>query len=188
MADVIETLRRDHLNLAELLRVLDNQVSVFEDGGRPDYELVSEIVDYCLNYPDLHHHPMEDQVLVKLREVAPEAAEKVGDLDAKHRELGDLTRRLSATLHQILNEAEIDREAVVGLAQNFIEAYRAHINAEELYFFPTAEMALSDADWIDVENAIASLEDPLFGEQVAEEYQQLHETILRWSDTTTSGA
>ena len=188
MSEVIETLRRDHINLAELLRVLDTQMAVFENGGRPDYELLAGIVDYCLNYPDLHHHPMEDEVLKKMREVAPEAAKKVGDLDALHRELGDLTRRLSAALHQILNEAEVDREAVVKLAKDFIEAYRAHINAEELYFFPAAEMALSDSDWEDVERGIADLDDPLFGTAVAKEYKQLHETIMRWSNMTPAGA
>ena len=188
MSEVIETLRRDHLNLAELLGMLEDQMSVFDEGGRPDYELLAGIVDYCLNYPDLHHHPMEDCVLAKLHEAAPEAAAKVGDLVARHKELGELTRRLSASLQQILNEAEVDRTAVVKLSKDFIEAYRSHINSEELYFFPAAEIALSDADWEAVACSIANLDDPLFGTEVAEEYRQLHETIMRWNSPARASA
>ena len=188
MSDVIETLRRDHLNLAELLGMLEAQMTVFDEGGRPDDEWRAGIVYYCLNYPDLYHHPMEDRVLAKLREAAPEAAAKVGDLDARHKELGELTRRLSAALHQILNEAEVDRDAVVALSASFIEAYRGHINHEELYFFPAAEIALSDDDWEAVARSIADLDDPLFGEKVAEEYKRLHETIMRWNNPALARA
>jgi len=183
MSEVIETLRSDHENLSALLRLFDKQIAVFEEGEHPDYELLSDIVDYCLNYPDLRHHPTEDVVLEKLRAVAPEAAEPVGDLAAHHADLHDLTARLQSALQQILNDAEVDRGAVVALAQDFLRHYRNHIESEDTAFFPAAEAALSAADWAEVEEDVAELDDPLFGDKVAEEYRLLHEAIMSWGET-----
>ena len=160
MAEVLETLREDHVNLSALLRLFEKQLEPFEAGEHPDYELLSDVADYCLNYPDLRHHPMEDAVLEKLRDVDPDAAARVGDLEAHHQALRELTRRLLAAIHQILNDAE------------------------DSDFFPAAEAALSEVDWAEVANNVAELEDPLFGDKVAEEYQMLHRAILSWGDPT----
>jgi len=184
MAEVLETLREDHVNLSALLRLFEKQLEPFEAGEHPDYELLSDVADYCLNYPDLRHHPMEDAVLEKLRDVDPDAAARVGDLEAHHEALRELTRRLLAAIHQILNDAEVDRQAVVKLAQDFLRNYRNHIDAEDSDFFPAAEAALSEVDWAEVANNVAELEDPLFGDKVAEEYQMLHRAILSWGDPT----
>jgi hemerythrin-like domain-containing protein len=180
MSEVIETLRKDHVNLTALLSLFDKQMAFFEEGEHPDYELLSDIVDYCLNYPDLRHHAMEDAVLEKLRDVAPEAADPIGDLDARHVELRALTARLQTALQQILNDAEVDRGAVVMLAQDFLRSYRNHIQGEDNMFFPAAEAALSEADWAEVARDVAELEDPLFGAKVAEEYELLHKAIMSW--------
>lgn len=180
MSEVIDTLRSDHQNLAALLRLFEHQVKIFEDGQHPDYELLADIADYCLNYPDLHHHPMEDAVLERLRDIDPDAALRVGDLEAHHEALRALTRRLLAAIHQILNEAEVDRVAVVKLAQDFLRSYRNHIDAEECDFFPAAEAALSKEDWAAVAANIAELDDPLFGSKVEAEYETLHRAIMNW--------
>ena len=40
MTDFIEVLRQEHRNIESLLRVLERELSVFDRGERPDYEVV----------------------------------------------------------------------------------------------------------------------------------------------------
>jgi len=177
MARLIEELRRDHGNMTRLLDVLEGQVAAFH-GSAPDYDLIQSIVEYCLTYPDLCHHPQEDAVYKRLAARDPMSAAEVGDILAEHAELGELTRRLAAMLHNIVQEANVPRELFEALARDFIASYRRHIAREDNEFFPRALKALNEADWTALE-AAAPVPDLLFGERVAERYRALYDRILR---------
>jgi hypothetical protein len=49
---------------------------------------------------------------------------------------------------------------------------------EETEFFPRALLRLESEDWAEIEAAIASPEDPLFGDRLADEYRKLHQRIM----------
>lgn len=181
MAEIIDSLREDHRNMHRLLDVLESQVEVFRRGEEPDYDLLTQTVDYCLNYPDHVHHPKEDRVYRRMAEKDPALKKQVGDLEAAHVELSDLTQRVAQTLDAILKEGEVDRQAVVGVAETFIRAYRRHIDIEEKSFFPLAERVLEADDWQAIEADMAQSTDPLFGEEAAENYRRLRDNVIRWS-------
>ena len=180
MTGVMSTLRADHRNMTQLLDVLDAQFQMLEEGGSPDYEVVSGIMEYCLNYPDLYHHPKEDIVYRALRARRPEAAEKMGNLETLHAELGDLTRRLAAAVRQVLSGAEMDRGSVVGLAKEFTASYRHHIEMEEEHFFPVAENLLIAEDWADIQSDLRVADDPIFGVSEIGSLQDLRRRVLQW--------
>ena len=46
MSYVIEVLRKEHCNIESLLCVLERELSVFDCGDRPNYELVLAVIDY----------------------------------------------------------------------------------------------------------------------------------------------
>ena len=52
MTYVVEVLRQEHRNIKRLLRVLEQELSVFDRGNRPDYEVVLGVIDYFKDYPD----------------------------------------------------------------------------------------------------------------------------------------
>ena len=60
MTYVIEILRQEHRNIEKLLRVLERELSVFDRGERPDYEVVLAVIDYFKDYPESCHHPKEE--------------------------------------------------------------------------------------------------------------------------------
>ena len=66
MVDIIQGLRQEHRNIESLLRVLERELSVFDRGERPDYEVVLAVIDYFKDYPDSCHHPKEDMIVEKL--------------------------------------------------------------------------------------------------------------------------
>ncbi|MEM7223855.1 MAG: hemerythrin domain-containing protein [Pseudomonadota bacterium] len=186
MTGVIDALKSDHINMLRLLEILESQVEALEQGSDPDYEVVSGIMDYCLNYPDLYHHPKEDVVFRALRKRRPEAVEKMGDLENLHGELGALTRRLAAAIHQIVSGEELDRGAVVALGKEFIAAYRHHIEMEEEYFFPVALNHLIAEDWADVKRDLRVADDPLFGSAPVADLRDLRHRVVAWHELSLS--
>ena len=74
MTYIIEVLRQEHCNIESLLRVLERELSVFDRGDRPDYDVVRAVIDYFKDYPDCCHHPKEDMIVEKLKARDPVAA------------------------------------------------------------------------------------------------------------------
>jgi hypothetical protein len=93
MTHIIEVLRQEHCNIESLLPVLERELSVFDRGDRPDYDVVRAVIDYLKDYPDSCHHPKEDMIVEKLKARDPVAAATIGDLEAEHREGARRLRR-----------------------------------------------------------------------------------------------
>lgn len=181
MVSVVESLRQDHANLAKLLNALERQIGALEAGGVPDYDIVQGALDYCLNYPDLYHHPKEDLVFKRMQARNPAAAAAYGDLLGQHTDLAALTRRFAAAVHNIMSDQEVPREIFVRTARRFLEVYREHMAAEEHYFLPAAERSLSDEDWAEIEAQMAERDDPLFGPSSEEHFAALRKEVLDWA-------
>lgn len=181
MSKVIETLRQDHRNLSQLLDLIDRQLAIFDRGERPDYEILESAIEYCLNYPDLKHHPLEDLVFRRLQDKGIELEPPADRLLLEHESLGALTRRVAGAVNNILQEAEMPRDAFVKTMRDFLTFYRDHIRKEERHFFPAALRELGEQDWTEIDEAAQVLEDPLFGEESDERFRRLRESVLAWS-------
>jgi hemerythrin-like domain-containing protein len=92
---MIEVLRQEHWNIESLLRVLEQELSIFERGDRPDYEVIVAVINYFKDYPDSCHHPKEDLIVAKLKARDPSKAATIGDLEAEHREGAKRLRRVA---------------------------------------------------------------------------------------------
>ena len=180
MAEIIKELRRDHVNMARLLGILERQVAVFERGERPDWEMISAVVVYFSDYPDLCHHPKEDLIAARMLERDRRRAQAIEGLAAKHEELAALLRRFDEVVRRVLSEAELPRDYFVRAAGEFIDSQRRHIEGEEASFFPLAEKMLSDADLTALKSELPEIRDPLFGEDVEERFETLLQNILDW--------
>jgi hemerythrin-like domain-containing protein len=190
MADVLETLRQEHGNIASLLLTLEAQIDAFEAGGRPDYDVVSATIDYFETFPDLYHHPKEDLVFARLRERDPARAEAVGDLAREHASLRGRMKRFADMLRDVLGEAELRRADFVACARQFIDAQWRHLHMEEERFFPAAERILTPADWAELKAEMSETTDPLFGGSTGENFERLRQAILAWQaqDRRAAGA
>ncbi|MGF1609449.1 MAG: hemerythrin domain-containing protein [Kiloniellales bacterium] len=182
MPETMAILIRDHRNLARLLTVLERQVTRFEQTGEADFEIVQAVVDYCLTYPDLCHHPREDVVLRRLLLRDPRAAGVVGDLAAEHRELARVTRHFAAALYQLLHGGGRPEDWFGDAARDFLDGYRRHMDREETLFFPIALQELDETDWAAIDGEIAELVDPLFGGKTEARFKALRNEILMWDE------
>ena len=183
MANIIEQIREEHGNMAKLLDALERQVTVFDGGGRPDYEIVEGVVDYFLDYPDRCHHPKEDLVARKIVSGAPARNRETAvlrKLEAQHEELGILTRRFHRFVHRVLDEAELPRRDFVRAATEFISSQRHHMRMEEEHFLPLAEATLSRSDLAALDSELFTDSDPLMDPDTNARYAILRDAILAW--------
>lgn len=177
MSKTLDLLHGEHVHLAKLLKLLDRQIARFGAGERPEYEIISGVIGYCLDFPDQCHHPKEDLIFRRLHARDEQAAEAVGDLEKEHDELAGLTRKLASAVSRVLAEEELPRAYVMSLAQEFVGRYRQHIKMEEQLFFPAAERALTAQDWSEIDARVTDHVDPLFGPEVMEKFQSLRDYV-----------
>ncbi|MEK9671310.1 MAG: hemerythrin domain-containing protein [Rhodospirillaceae bacterium] len=180
MFEIIWKLREDHKKLARLLDLIAREVRHFGAGERADYELVEIILEYVLNYPDLFHHPLENQVYAKLVEIDPAVAGSIGELDMENAELGQLTRRFAAALQNFMQDEELHRDWFVEVASDYLTYQRHHMQMEEFLFFPAALRTLSPGDWDEIARDYEAPDDPLFEVGTArDKYDRLHQEVLK---------
>jgi len=178
MSATIDKLQDEHHGMAKLLSLLDREVQEFRDGGPMDFELVQDILEYNLNFPDACHHPKEDVVFLRLRERDAEAAKAVGDLTQEHEELRAFAVQVNAAVENILTDHELPRDFVAELAGDYLRLMRCHMQMEEVVFFPIAVRVLTDGDWKAIDAQVFGAIDPLFDDQTDERYESLRQAIL----------
>jgi hemerythrin-like domain-containing protein len=176
---IVDRLRQEHRNIEKLLLVLEQELSLFARGGRPDYEVIRAVIAYFEIYPDGYHHPQEDIVFKKLKARDPATAESVGDLGAEHRSGAERLRRVAEAVEGVLMGREILRQTVDGIIRDFIARERQHMVMEERVFFPAAIKALRPQDWAEIASTLTDQKDPLFSEIVEERFDVVRRHILQ---------
>ena len=177
MPDILQRLRQDHANLHRLLLMLETQIAVLGRGGSPDWDVVEGVIEYLLTYPDLRHHPLEDQILEHLQVKDVSAAEPFFGLYAEHREQAQELRRIAAATRQVRQDVRMAQRDYFDLLSSFVAAQRDHIRKEEATFFPSADRILDAADWAEVEKGLVDLVDPLFGDRVEHRFAALRKRL-----------
>jgi hemerythrin-like domain-containing protein len=182
MSDVIRQLNKDHINIARLLDILEGQLNVLSEGGNPDYVLMTDIMQYMTNYPDLFHHPKEDVLFNRMAERDAGAVAALQDLQDKHVVLAELGARFSESLRAVLSEFMAERETFEGQGREYIATLRQHMDVEEGKVFPAAGKLLNEEDWRVIDSGVDAMEDPLFGTVVQDEYRALFDYIKHQSE------
>lgn len=175
--EVLTRLHKEHADFARLLTLLERQLALFTAADATDYDTIGAILRYCLEYPDAIHHPKEDLIYGVLQGRDPALAAEIGDLEADHCSLAETTRDLAQLIARARADEPVDRNHVQGLAGDFVRRYRNHIAREEQHVFPAARRVLSDRDWREIDIKLANVDDPLFGEAVANYFSVLRKDI-----------
>ncbi|MGA7323094.1 MAG: hemerythrin domain-containing protein [Rhodomicrobium sp.] len=177
---LIEVLRQEHRNIEKLLLVLEQELSIFDRGERPDYEVVRAVIAYFQDYPDLYHHPQEDLVFTKLKARDSASAAAIGDLTAEHRKGADRLRRVAQAVEGVLMDREVSRQSIDEIIRDFIAQERHHMAMEEREFFPAAERTLQPEDWVEIASARSTGQsDLLFSESVEHRLAAARKHILQ---------
>jgi hemerythrin-like domain-containing protein len=178
MVEIIEILRQEHRNIEKLLGVMEQELSVFDRGERPDYEVLGAVIEFFKKYPDSCHHPKEDIIYEKFKARAPDRAVSIADLEVEHREGAVRLSRVAHVIDCVLNDQELLRENVHRIAQDFIDNERKHIAFEEHVIFPAMFDTLHPGDWADIALIIADRYGPPSEADFEEQFGTLRRNIL----------
>jgi hemerythrin-like domain-containing protein len=175
---ILDHLQLDHRNMRQLLRILEEEIDAYNAGKPGDFDLMKQILEYTLHYPNLIHHPREEMLFRRLLERDPASRGLVGDLTKDHEELARLTHRFAAAVHNVSHDVELPRALLAQVAEEYLTRSREHMDAEERKFFPRLMTMFRDEDWEDFDSLATSGYDPLFGTSIEGHYKRLHQRIL----------
>ncbi len=182
MSDVLAALNRDHANITKLLELLESEILAIGVGKTPDYPLLQDIMRYLTCYPDRFHHPKEDLIFAQLLKREPGIRADVEELSAEHISIDVAGRHFDRLLRASRVDSVEVREQLGALGIAYIRTLREHMLREERKLFALARVIFTDKEWQAIDEEADSIEDPLFGPLIADEYQRLYRLIVDQAD------
>ena len=186
MVEIIEILRQEHRNIEKLLRVMEQELTVFDSGERPDYEVFGAIIEFFKKYPDSCHHPKEDVIYEKFKARDPGRAASIADLQVEHREGAVRLRRVAQAINSVLNDQELLRESVDRIVRDFIDNERKHIALEDGVIFPAIVDTLQPGDWAEIALTLADRYGPPSETDFEEQFSTLRRNILELEEAAVA--
>ncbi len=182
MSQVIAALERDHANIAKLLEILESEILAIEVGKTPDYPLMQDIMSYMAQHSDRFHHPKEDLIFAQLLKHDPGIRADVGDLIEEHIVIGLAGQEFAGLLRSSGVDSISLREQIGTSGFDYIRALREHMLSQERKLFPLAMVVLTEKEWQVIDAAVIAIDDPLFDEMTADEYQRLYRLITNQTE------
>ncbi len=182
---IMRTLHGEHKYITVLQNSLEKQTKQLEPGGKPDYRILSDMLDYIANYPDEFHHPLEDVIFKRLVKRHHASIGTIEELLGQHQDMARDTQFLLKQVNAICaGKQKPMRNQLRQDLQNYVAFYRAHINLEEGEVFPAAKKYLQESDWQAINNSLHVVEDPVFSETNTHKYKNLASYINDKSEAT----
>ena len=176
LPDILRALGDEHKYQARLLNLLEKQVGLLNQRQQPDYEVMHGVMRYMTQYPDRFHHPKEDLLFEKIVLRDPASKPKVDELLQAHQTIIARGAELMALIDRHRDGARgTDPNLLRKTTHAYIGALRRHMDIEWLHLFPRAQQVLQSEDWSDVDRRMKPILDPVFGEQVGGEFENLRE-------------
>lgn len=177
---MLNQLRLDHANMARLLHVLQLKHKTLDQGERPNFQLMREVVDYILSYMDGFATPLERVCVERLQTQAPEHSAVTEKMADEYRELKPRLQRLSNDIDMILMDNVLPMDRFADDLKAYLEAHRAYLRHEREGLFPLIDEHFSQEDMEELRQAL-----PEGAEQELERLQQAYPEIyadLRGAD------
>lgn len=176
---MLKIIHNDHANMSLLLKLLRKKIRLLEEDKKIDYRVIKSIITYLRHYADQFHHPLEDLIYeyyISYR-VVPEAI--ATRLSTEHQTIKKVTIELDELLDIILLDAIVSKDVFIEKLRHFVDLQSAHLAYEEKEILPLIAESLSADDWKNIEQQWQHNEysDPLFGDNVSEQYAALSSYI-----------
>ncbi len=179
MSVVMDQLSQDHIHIARLLDFIDREVVKAGEEPGPEVGLLRDVMRYMTSYPDLYHHPLEDQLFAELRGHPDAGPGEITAIQAEHTEILLLGRRFLDTLEQLMMDEGVRVDAFVGMAREYTAMQRRHLHREERGLFRLARETLTPQEWAELDAGFARAPDPVFGQGVKRMYETLSRALAQ---------
>lgn len=143
---MLNQLRLDHANMARMLHVLQLKLRTLDQGERPNFKLMREVVDYILSYMDDFATPLEKICVERLEEKAPEDLPFMEKMAEDYRQLKPSLAQLSDDIDMILMDNVLPMDRFTQDLSTYLEAHRTYLRHERERLFPLIDKHFSDED------------------------------------------
>ena len=178
---MLAIIRNDHINMTRLLKLLRKKIDALKKDQEIDFYLTKSIITYLRTYSDKYHHPLEDFIYAyyTMHYVEPGTDGLSTRLSQEHKHLKKVTIELDELLDMILLDAIVSKEQCIEKLQYFVDLQIAHMDYEEQELLPVIGNTLTPDDWLNIEQQWRHNDhrDPLFGKNIANQYQKLAAVI-----------
>ena len=181
MNKMLKMLNQEHINICRLMDVLDSQTRLLEENGRANLQLITDIIEYISNYPDLYHHPREDLIFELLRHKDKEIIPIIDHLLDEHKMLTVTAINLAERLGHLHANEKKHIQVLAELLRKYINLTLSHMDIEESKLFPRAKQVLTDKDLAEIDKGFVYKDDPLFGKVIYKQYQHIYDSIINQS-------
>ncbi|MFK7732746.1 MAG: hemerythrin domain-containing protein [Pseudomonadales bacterium] len=180
---VMRRLHDEHTYIGKLRKAMSVEINKLKRSGVVDVVVLRDMMRYLMEYPDVHHHPLEDRVFEKLAAYDGAVRSEVLELLAEHKDLARESQYLYHKLDAIVHGTEkIQKSLLRASLVDFLELYGEHVRREESIVFPAAEEMLSNKQWRDIARHLPKVDDPVFGENNIEKFARLRRQIADNAD------
>ena len=173
----MEGLEGGHANIAKVIESLESEILAIEVGKTPDYPWMQDIMRYMAQYFDRFHHPKEDLIFAQLLKRDPGVRADVEGLIEEHVVIGLAGQEFASLLCASGVDSVNVREQLGTSGFAYIRALREHMFREAKDLLPLAMQVLTPVTWQVIDEAVNTIDDPLFDEMTADDYQRLYRLI-----------
>ena len=172
----IQIIQDEHRKLWRVASTINIVADEMDAGSPVPTPFFHAVFDYIEGFIDHAHHPKEDDFLFRLLRQRSDKAEAVLlQLEANHQH-GPATLR--ALRNDLARAAQGNCGAFTAALRSYTKNLEEHIRTEERDILPLARQVLLAEDWVEIDQAFAANDDPLFGQQATEQYRELYHRIV----------
>ncbi len=179
MSVVMDQLCQDHTHIGRLLDFVDREIEKAGTPDKPDFGLLRDIMEYVTRYPDIYHHPLEDQLFAELRGHPDVGADEVAAIQEEHKELLLRGQTFLEALELLLMDEGMRVDKFVAKAREYTTLQRQHLIKEERGLFRLARETLTEQEWAELDAGFARAPDPVFGQGVKRMYETLSRALVQ---------
>ena len=167
----------EHRSLAAVLYGMKKRVAEARTGAAVlDHDSFGRLLRYLHDYPEMRHHPKEEQSLHRLmRERGDHGRDVMHQLEGQHLREYELAARLQAAWADCGDGASGDDARLVRLDEALAalaEHVWAHMRMEEETLLPLALEVLTPGDWREVAEVFEGNQDPGIGDWSEEDFRR----------------
>lgn len=178
MTPLMNALHEDHQHIRSLLTLLRNKLATLEQGRRPNWPLMAQVIDYLGEYAEDYHHRKESAVFAFLRTGYPQSRVQVERQLEEHDELEAITAALRVGLEEAREGDALQSKRFTQELSRFIDKQLGHLTREESLLFPLIERTLTPDDWLQFHADVPRPVDNDGEQRLALRYLELREALI----------
>ena len=169
----------DHKHMQRLLDVFEALLTQLgkQDRDPATLSMILEALDYFSVYPDQWHHPVEDLVFEHLLGKPVDVRDVINRTLKEHHQIALATRKMNSLFYAVANDAAVERELLLGAAQDYIDLQRKHLQRENEILLPLVADMLTATDWEDIHSRLQERESTHFHAGVKRLYESVYENL-----------